>query len=89
MDAWRAGMPVLSKFSKNDRDAPIPIPGIGGIGAKKGVLVSVVEHEYCSAVSVAVSATRSLNVPSQNLKVLCNLTNFRESIGSLLGIGQY
>ena len=31
------------------RDAPIPIPGIGigRIRAKKGVSVSVVEHEYC------------------------------------------
>ena len=30
------------------RDAPIPIPGIGigWIGAKKGILVSMVEHEY-------------------------------------------
>ena len=30
------------------RDAPTPIPGIGigWIGAKKGVSVSVVEHEY-------------------------------------------
>ena len=51
-----------------------------------------------SVVSVAVSAAKSLKIHSQNFKILCNLTNFRESIrsvlcigsiGSLLGIGQY
>ena len=39
-----------------------------------------------SLVSVAVSATESLKIQSQNLKILCNITNFRECIGSVLGI---
>ena len=54
------------------------IPSIG-IGGGAWVLVSVV--------SVAVSATKSLKIHSQNFKILWNLTNFRKSIGSVLGIG--
>ena len=59
------------------------------IGGVARVLVTVI--------SVAVSATKGLKI-SQNLKILCSLKNFKESIrsvlggssiGSVFGIGQY
>ena len=39
---------VFHNYVNPIRDAPIPIPGIsiGWIGAKKGVSISVMEHEY-------------------------------------------
>ena len=40
-----------------------------------------------SVVSVAVSVTKSLKIHHQNFKILRNLANFRESIGSEFGIG--
>ena len=60
---------------------------MAGSEPKKCISIGGGAQALVLVVLVAVSATKSLKIHCQNLKILCNLTNFRESIGSVLGIG--